>query len=802
MSAQGRSTNRWLRNRAIRTKLSIILTIPVVAVVVLAALVFFDAYSAGQRAEESRRAVALGGDAGALVARLHHERAAAALVFAPGVGDGRPTAAYRSAVQDTDAAAADFRVHRSGVRVSPDVRLVLDRIGDGLDDLSALRRQVQDDPRAVSSVILFRYRALVADLLTFRASLSQIGVPAATGNELRAAAALSQAIEAQGLLQVAVIRALTGGVVTPALQQEIVGASSMSGEAVTDFQVLAPPGWRAQLNTDVNGPAVIGAERDQGIATRTPPGDRLKLAGDAAGWSTAMAARMDLLHAVEAAIDRQILDEVTAQRDAARQSAALVAAVVLLVLALTAGIGMVAVRSMSRSLNGLRLQAADVAHNRLPSLVADIDARHADRDAVRELVAAAATPIPVDGRDEVGQVAAAFNAVAEAAAGLAAGQAAARASATTIVASLAWRLKRQVDDVAGELDVVQRNQVDTEVLAGLYRVDTAATRVRRRVANLLVLAGQYSQGRPQPVSLTDVVRAAAQVIEQYERIDEHISDHRIFIDGPAVDDLVNLLTELLDNATHYSPPESRVLLHAAATGDLLHIQIADRGFGMSPETLAQVRAKFATPGTFDEHAARHMGIPVAATLAHRLNLEVTFRTEQRAGTRVDITVPTHLFMVRPDLALPPAGLLAATGEQTRELPRQRPPSDPPAATWSPLAIEPSGSDLGERLAATMPTPIFDEVSSRRPEPWLESPVPFPAAPAEPPVLTFTDSNLPIRQRGRHFHDVLPAASQATADAAPIRRDPAHMRHQLAGFQSSRRSRSLPVQPAHVVEASP
>ncbi|MET7397364.1 nitrate- and nitrite sensing domain-containing protein [Dactylosporangium sp. NPDC005572] len=798
MSAPGRRAGRWLRNRAIRTKLSIILTIPVVAVVVLAALVFFDAYGSGQRAEEARRVVALGVDTGALVAQLHHERAAAALVFAPGGGDGRSNAGYRAAVQDTDAAAVAFRERSGGISVSPDVRLVLDRIGDGLEDLSALRRQVQDDPRALSSVILFRYRALIADLLTFRASLSQIGVPAATGNELRAAAALSQAIEAQGLLQVAVIRALAGGVLTPAMQQEIVGASSMFGESLTDFQLLAPAVWRARLNTDVTGPVVAGAERDQGVVTRTPPGERVKLAVDAAGWSSAMTARMDLMHAVEAAIDRQILAEVAAQRDAARRSAAMIAALVLTVLALTAGVGVVAVRSMSRSLNGLRLQAADVALNRLPTLVAKIDAQHADAAAVRELVAAAATPIAVDGRDEVGQVATAFNTVVAAAAGLAAGQAGARASATTIVASLAWRLKRQVDEVAGELDRVQRDQVNPEVLAGLYRVDTAATRIRRRVANLLVLAGQHSRGRSEPVSLIDVLRAAAQVVAGYERIDERVSDARIFIHGSAVDDLVSLLTELLDNATSYSPPESQVSLHAAVTGDLLHLQIADRGLGMSPEAAARVRAMFAAPGVFDEHAARHMGIPVAATLAYRLQLSVAFRSEQQAGTRVDVTVPSHLFMVRPDLGLPPVELpTAAVDEPTRELRRQGPPSALTASTWRPLAVAPSGPGWGQQLAAT--TPIFDEVSSRRFVTFPE-PGPFPDAPTEPLVLAHTESNLPIRQRGRHYYEVLPAASTVTAAAAPIRRDPAHMRHQLAGFQATSRRRSLPAQPAHLVEA--
>ncbi|MEV6927458.1 nitrate- and nitrite sensing domain-containing protein [Dactylosporangium sp. NPDC051485] len=787
---------RWLRNRLIRTKLTIILATPIAAILILAGVVGYEGVADGQRAEQARQVVSLGGDAAVLVGRLHHERAGSALVFASAPGDERVLAEYRRSVLATDAAAATFRQHSGTVRVSADVRVVLDRADDGLEDLAALRQQVQADPKAVSSVVLFRYRALIADLLTFRQALSQIGVPAATGNELRAAAALSQAIEAQGLLQVAVVRAAAAGELTPAAQQEIVGASSSYADALVDFQLLAPPVWRTALNARVNGGAVLQAEREQGIVTRTAPGERLRLTTDVAGWSAAMGARMDLLHEVEATADRQILAEVTAQRDSARRAAVAVAGMVLAGLLLTVMIGAGFAVSLSRSLTRLRYEAADVATVRLPDLVARIDVHHADAATVAGLVSQAASPIPVDGNDEVGQVAAAFNAVAAAAARLASGQASARASVAAILASLAWRLKRQSDALTVALDEMQQNQTDPELLKGLFRLDHAATGFRRFITSLLVLTDQHAGRRQQPVPLPDVLRASTQGIEHYTRVEQHTVDPDVLIVGLAAEELVHLLTEFLDNATKYSPPTAPVTLEAARVGDHVHIHISDAGVGMSPDELGRLRSRFDRAG-LDEAMTRQMGIPVAAAIATRLGIEVKFRSEVGRGTRIDVTIPQGLFQIQQRPALPALGPVdapTASNAQTQEL---RTVSQGPAGlAWPPMA----GGAGDVRSATAMPVDtqrplIYDQLRPLEPPPYTAGP------PVQISDLAATEAGLPVRQPGRH-HRREPADGHEPAAAltVPGRRDPSHTRLQLAGWQRNRAGASRDTSTAHLTEA--
>nr|BFE56460.1 nitrate- and nitrite sensing domain-containing protein [Dactylosporangium thailandense] len=771
-----------------------ILLTPVAAILVLAGVVGYDGVAQGQRAEQARQVVSLGGDAAVLVAQLHHERAGAALVFASGLADEPVMTAFRRRVLATDNAAAAFEQRSRSVRVSADVRLVLDRVADGLGDVAALRQQVQADPKAVSSVVLFRYRALIADLLTFRQALSQIGVPAATGNALRAVAALSQAIEAQGLLQVAVVRAAGAGELTPAAQQEIVSASSGYADAVVDFQLLAPAEWRTSLSARLNGAAVLQAERTQGIVSRTPPGERLRLTTDVPGWSAAVGARMDLLHEVEASADRQILAEVTAQRDAARRSAAVVAGLVLAGLLLTVLVGAVFAVSLSRSLTRLRDAAADVATVRLPDLVAQIDVHHADPAAVATLVTRAASPIAVDGTDEVGQVAAAFNAVADAAARLASGQAAARASVSAIVAALAFRLKRRSDGLTVALDKLQARQTDPDVLQGLFHIDHEATGFRRFITSLLVLTGEHAGRRQQPVALADVLRASAQGLEHYTRVETRVADADVRIVGVVAEELMHLLTELLDNATKFSPKHEPVMLEAARVGTHVHIHIADRGIGMSEEQLRQVRSSFDRAG-LHEAMTRHMGIPVAAAIARRLGITVTFQSGGSPGTRVDVTIPQELFLVEPQPAVPPALRPAVAAPSpanaaTQELPAVS--SGMAGQTWAPIPA--ADADARAMVAEPPPSLIYEELRNLEPAPFTTGP------PDELTDFEETGAGLPQRRSGRRYQADPKDGQHRAGLTAPGVRDPRQTRLQLSGWQHNRAGSPRTPQTAHLMEA--
>ena len=114
------------------------------------------------------------------------------------------------------------------------------------------------------------------------------------------------------------------------------------------------------------------------------------------------------------------------------------------------------------------------------------------------------------------------------------------------------------------IDDLEQGEQDSERLANLFQMDHLATRMRRNSENLLVLAGhEVSRRRPSPVGLVDVLRAAVSEIDQYERVALNVQSG-IAVRGQAVNDVVHLTSELVENATSFSAAERRWRCRACA----------------------------------------------------------------------------------------------------------------------------------------------------------------------------------------------------------------------------------------------
>ncbi|MDE1689111.1 ATP-binding protein, partial [Streptomyces neyagawaensis] len=68
------------------------------------------------------------------------------------------------------------------------------------------------------------------------------------------------------------------------------------------------------------------------------------------------------------------------------------------------------------------------------------------------------------------------------------------------------------------------------------------------------------------------------------------------IHGRAVTDLVHLLAELLENATTFSSPQTKVRVTATRLPDgRVMIEIHDKGIGLTAEDFADINHKLANP---------------------------------------------------------------------------------------------------------------------------------------------------------------------------------------------------------------
>ncbi|MEV0736427.1 nitrate- and nitrite sensing domain-containing protein [Streptomyces sp. NPDC050549] len=319
-----------------------------------------------------------------------------------------------------------------------------------------------------------------------------------------------------------------------------------------------------------------------------------------------------------------------AKRDAIITGAAVVVALLLaFILA-----GAVA-RQMSRSMRQLRNAAFGIAEQRLPMLVDQLSRTDPGRVDTR------VQPIPITTTDEIGEVARAFDQVHREAVRLAAEQALLRGNINAIFTNLSRRNQSLIEGQLTLITDLENNEADPDQLENLFRLDHLATRMRRNGENLLVLAGEEPGRRwDQPVPLVDVLRAASSEVEQYERI-ELSGVPEAEIHGRAVTDLVHLLAELLENATTFSSPQTKVRVTATRLPDgRVMIEIHDKGIGLTAEDFADINHKLANPPTVDVAISQRMGLFVVGRLSDRHGIRVQLRPSgEQAGTTSLVMLP-------------------------------------------------------------------------------------------------------------------------------------------------------------------
>jgi hypothetical protein len=192
------------------------------------------------------------------------------------------------------------------------------------------------------------------------------------------------------------------------------------------------------------------------------------------------------------------------------------------------------------------------------------------------------------------------------------------------------------------LDRMERRATEPDELEDLFRIDHLATRMRRHAEDLVILAGAApGRGWRKPVPVIDVIRGAASEVEDYTRVTiRQVADAAIA--GRAVGDLIHLFAELLENATAYSPPQSRVYVSGEQVANGYAVEIEDRGLGMPVEQIAEANARLAHPPEFDPTNSAQLGLIVVARLAARHGIQVSLRPSAYGGVAAVVLVPTDL----------------------------------------------------------------------------------------------------------------------------------------------------------------
>ncbi|MFE1262935.1 nitrate- and nitrite sensing domain-containing protein [Streptomyces albogriseolus] len=354
-------------------------------------------------------------------------------------------------------------------------------------------------------------------------------------------------------------------------------------------------------------------------------------------WLDDSSTKIQQMKNIELSLLEEMEQKARELRSATERDAIISGALILLVLGVSLVGAFVVARSMIRSLRRLEETATKVAQERLPDLVKQLsESDPQDVDTTVESVG-------VHSRDEIGRVAAAFDDVHREAVRLAAEQALLRGNVNAMFTNLSRRSQGLIQRQLSLISELESREADPDQLSSLFKLDHLATRMRRNGENLLVLAGEEPGRRwTRPVPLVDVLRAAASEVEQYERI-ELAAVPSTEVAGRVVNDLVHLLAELLENATSFSSPQTKVKVtgHALPDGRVL-IEIHDTGIGLSPEDLAAINERLASPPTVDVSVSRRMGLFVVGRLSQRHGIRIQLRPSDSGGTTALVMLPVDV----------------------------------------------------------------------------------------------------------------------------------------------------------------
>ena len=289
---------------------------------------------------------------------------------------------------------------------------------------------------------------------------------------------------------------------------------------------------------------------------------------------------------------------------------------------------------------GRLMENADVmTHERLPAAVAQLRSVGASDEDVT------LAPIPKETNDEIGTIVEAFNDMQSSALKVATDQAKSRRNVAEMFVSLGRRNQQLNHRMITMISDLERDEQDPETLRGLYQLDHLATRMRRNAESLLVLAGNRSPRQwSQPVPFDDVVRGSLAEVEYFERIEiGELPD--VQMSGAVVTDITHMLAELLDNATQFSDPTTSVHISAVETHTSIEMEISDSGFGIGAGDLAIFNERVTNPPALDEAPSRLLGLFVVGRLAVQHDVYVQLASESGEGTTVSISIPKTHFPV-------------------------------------------------------------------------------------------------------------------------------------------------------------
>jgi len=707
-----------LRNWRVRWRLTALIAVPVLTAAVLGGVTINGDVSNWQSTGHVQHLARLNSAVAKYIQAVEDERDYSVASTAKA---GSYSARLKAARKATDGAAAEVTALADGITVGGGYQLVaaqaLNAVQVGAETLPFVREAVAN-PLFPSTAIMQVYTVnIIQPAITFTSVVANEASNTDLRRDVIALGALLQAEDSTSVQRALLLKAVSLPQPSLSPDDDVSLQQAQRQEAVdlANFSASVNLAEQQNYNDTVSGPPVDRSAHEETLALNLLPFTSSAHPLTPANARTLAAANVNDDMSFTIGKVRQVADELTGNistlantaRNDATTDLLVTSLVTLLLLLLVLLVSAIVARSLVRPLRLLRADALDVAGNRLPEMVRRLSQSEGADEGVE------IEPIGVTSTDEIGEVARAFDQVHREAVRLAADEAMLRGNLNAMFINLSRRSQSLIERQLSLIDSLEQSEQDSGRLSSLFRLDHLATRMRRNSENLLVLAGhEVSRRWSQPVALVDVLRAAISEIEQYERVVLNVQPGIVVV-GQAVNDVVHLVAEIVENATTFSPEDTQVYVSGQplSSGGVL-LDITDNGVGISDQEMSHANWRLDNPPVVDVAVSRRMGLFVVGRLAAKHGVRVRLRHAQAGGLTALIWLPDMVaapevsaplgrlrrfeaedFGPAASLSAPTATALPSAASQATaaaRIPRFSPtspitPTAPPAPSFSPAA---------------------------------------------------------------------------------------------------------------------